>query len=111
MENGLMTIEKTGEKMSAVFIDQEVLECARLNLRTEKRIRNQKREQTKKMRYEKCMKKSANRILAEAGIGGAVAAFGFNGMIHPLLWVPASMICVCVACLHFGAWLGKVSKA
>ena len=41
MENGLMTIEKTDDKMKAVFIDQDVIECARLNMRTKNRIREQ----------------------------------------------------------------------
>ena len=110
MENGLMTIEKTDDKMKAVFVDQDVIEFARLNMRTKNRIREQKKEHEKAVRSKKQIRKTVNRILAEAGFGGAVAFGGSLGMIHPLIWIPTAIISLCVACLHFGALIGKVTN-
>lgn len=110
MQNGLMTIEKTGEQMKAVFIDQDVLECARLNMRIKKRVGKYEKVRKTKARYRKRMERTANKIIAEAGLGLAVAVFGSVGMIHTYLWCPISIICLCVASLHLGAMLGKVGK-
>lgn len=107
MQNGLMTIEKTDEKTQAVFIDQDVLECARLNMRIKKRIGKYEKINKAKIRNRKRMEKTANRILAEGGTGLAAAVFGLVGLIHPWLWIPIAIICLCVACLHLGALLGK----
>lgn len=110
MKNGLMTIEKTDEETKAVFIDQDVLECAKLNMRTKKRIGKYEKERVAKERKRKRMERSVNRILAEALVGLAVAFCGSVGMIHPILWCPISILCLCVASLHLGAMLGKVGK-
>ena len=109
MKNGLIAIAKTDEKTEAVFIDQDVIECARLNMRTTKRINRRKKEQAAKARHKRNMRKAANRIIAEAGIGGAVALAGMAGMISPYLFIPVSIISVCAACMHFGAWIGKAA--
>lgn len=104
--NGMMTIEKTDEKTTAVFVDQETLECARLNLRTKKRIEVQKQEHGKKARERKRMERMKNRIRTELIAGGAVAIAGMTGMVHALLWVPTSIIFLCAACVGLGACLG-----
>ena len=110
MQNGLMTIEKTGDKMKAFFIDQEVLEHARLNMRTKKRIGKYEKERAAKSRRRKRMEKNANRILAEAGFGGAVAFAGSLGLIAPVIWIPVSIISLCAACVRLGMWLVRAVK-
>lgn len=108
MQNGLMTIEKTDDKMKAVFFDQDVLECARLNMRIRKRTGKYEKVCKEKVRNRKRMEKAAKRILAEALFGLVVAFAGSVGKITPDIWLPVSIISLCVACLHLGAWLGKV---
>lgn len=106
MKNGLMTIEKTDESTKAVFIDQEALECARLNLRTKKRITEEEMEKRNKERAKKRTERIRNRIITNAGIGAAVAFGGMAGMIHPLLCVPVSIGFICLACVGFGVYMG-----
>lgn len=110
MENGLITIEKVGEKVKAFFIDQDALEFARLNMRTKKRVGKYEKERAAKTRREKQMQKTAHRIAAEAGFGVAVAAAGSAGMIAPVIWIPVSIISLCVACLRLGAYIGRAAK-
>lgn len=110
MENGLMTIEKTEGKTKAFFFDQDVLECARLNLRTKKRIGKYEKAREAKTRRRKHMEKTAKHIAAEAAFAGAVTAAGAAGMIHPYLWVPLAIIGLCAACLRLGAFLGRGGK-
>ena len=110
MQNGLITIEKTDEKVEAIFVDQEVLECARLNLRTKNRVNKQKKERAAKERHQKRMRKTANRIASEAAFGMAVAVAGTCGMIHPAIWIPVTILSLCAACVHFGAWYTKAVK-
>lgn len=110
MQNGLMTIEKTEEQTKAFFIDQDVLECARLNLRTKNRVGKYEKDRAAKVRHAKRMRKTANRILAEAGFGGAVAFAGSLGLIAPVIWIPVAIISLCVACLRLGMWYGRAVK-
>ena len=106
MKNGLMTIEKTDEQTQAVFIDQDVLECARLNVRTKERINNLKKAQSQKAKEKKRIERMKNRIWAELVTSGLVAICGMVGWIHTLLWVPTSIVLLCAACVGLGACLG-----
>lgn len=106
MKQGMAIIENTETETKTVFIDQDVLECARLNLRTNKRIEAQKKESSKKAREKKRMERMKNRIRAELAIGGAVVVAGMTGMIHAALWIPTSIILLCAACVGLGACLG-----
>lgn len=110
MQNGLMTIEKTEGRTKAFFFDQDVLECARLNLRTKKRIGKYEKERAAKERRDKIMRKTAQRIAAEAVFGGAVAFAGSLGMISPIIWIPVSIISLCVASMRLGAWIGRAGR-
>ena len=104
--NGMMTIEKTDEKTTAVFVDQDTLECARLNMRTKKRLQNAEMLKRNKARYNKRMKTIRNRIITNAGIGAAVTIGGAMGLIHPFLAVPVAIGFICMACVGLGAYLG-----
>lgn len=53
MENGIAIIERNEAETKAVFIDQEALECARLNMRTEKRVADAKNAQKENNRDRK----------------------------------------------------------
>ena len=106
MNKGMAIIENTETETKTVFIDQDVLECARLNLRTKKRIEEQKKEHGKKARERKRMERMKNRIRTELIAGCAVAIAGMTGMVHALLWVPTSIIFLCAACVGLGACLG-----
>lgn len=132
MERGLAIIEKTDTETKGFYIDQDVLEFARLYTRTKKRIadaeaRTKKRiahaeavqrkaeQSRKKAEKDEAKRKAYNRnttkhILIYSGIIGAVAWAGTAGMIHPVNCIPVSVFCLCAACLRLGAWLGKVTK-
>jgi hypothetical protein len=110
MKNGLMTIEKTDESTKAVFIDQEALECARLNMRTKERVNEGEIERRNKARAKKRIERVRNRIFANAGIGAAVAFAGLTGMIHALLWVPVAIGFLCLGCIGIGAYMGMGAK-
>lgn len=109
-KTGLMTVKSTGAEMKAIFIDREALEFAKMNMRTKNRINVRRNKKASKMRHRKNMKRIANRILIEVLFGGAVALAGTAGLIHPVIWTPAAIICLCSACVRLGMWFCMVVK-
>ena len=114
-------IERDDTKTNAVFIDHEVIEFARLHALTKKRIAKAKADQRNESRIlrreEKVIARrkaynlrTAKSILIHGGICGAVTLFGVAGMVHPTIWIPAAIVCLCEVCLRFGAWLGRKGK-
>lgn len=121
MEKGLAIIEVNEAETRSVFIDQDVIECARLNALTKKRIAKTEAEHRKANRNRrKAEKVAAQRraytldtigyILTRGGIIGAMAWAGMYGMIHPIICVPVTVFCLCTACLRLGAWFGRCGK-
>ena len=121
MQNGLAIIEKTDTETKGFYIDQDALEFARMNAKLDKQ-RNETEKAQKKVarKNSKAAKAKAKRkaytmktigyILANCATCGAVAWAGMAGMIHPIIAIPVSIFCLCVACVRFGAWFGKVAK-
>lgn len=118
MERGLAIIEVNEAETRSVFIDQDVLECARLNALTKKRIEKNKAEQRKAYRTRRKAEIAEARrkaytldtigyVLTRCGIIGAITWAGTAGMIHPIICVPVTVFCLCTACLRLGAWFGK----
>lgn len=118
MEKALAIFEKTEDGTKAVFFDQETIECARLNLRTKKRIeenqmahlaRSQKlrkaeeaREQFKKYTY-----KTFGMIAIDCGAVWGLTQAGIGGLIHPAIFITVGLLFLCGACVRLGAWIGK----
>ena len=111
-------IERNEQETKAVFIDQEALECARLNLRTEKRVaeaenaqkedqRIQRNAEKEQARFRAFTMKTLKDVLICGGITG-LAVFGeSSGMIHPAIAIPVMLICLCAASVKAGIWFGK----
>lgn len=122
-EKGLAIIEATDTETKGFFIDQDALECARLNAKTRKRLEEMEAKQREaEAKHQKAVKdrakakakrkaytlKAAAYIVSNCAICGAVAWAGIAGMIHPIISFPVSILCLCAACVRFGAWFGKV---
>lgn len=118
MEKGMAIIENTGAETKAVFVDQEALECARLNARTKKRIaeaaktqkenqRIQRNAEKEQARFRAYTMKTLKDVLICGGIIGIASYGGYIGMIHPLIAIPAMLICLCTASVKAGMWFGK----
>jgi hypothetical protein len=121
MQNGLAIIEKTDTETKGFYIDQDALEFARMNARTDKRISKAEaanREANRQCRNAEKMAarrkaytlKTIGYILTNCAVCGAVAWAGMAGMIHPIISIPVSIFCLCVACVRFGSWFGRVTK-
>ena len=121
MQNGLAIIEKTDTETKGFYIDQDALECARLNALTKKRIAKAEAEQREAViQYRKKAKanarrkayanKSAASVVALLMLSGAVSVAGMAEMIHTTIWVATYLTCLCVACIRFGVWFGKAAK-
>lgn len=119
--NGIAIIEKTDTETKGFFIDQDALEFARLNARTNKRISHAEAVNRKADRQcRKAEKMAARRkaynlqtvgyVLTRCGIIGAVTWAGMVGMIHPAICIPVDLFFLCAVCLRFGAWFGRVTK-
>ena len=118
MEKGMAIIERNEQETKAVFIDQEALECARLNMRTEKRVadaqnvqkenhRIQRNAEKEQARFRAFTMKTLKEVLICAGVIG-LASFGANnGMIHPAIAIPVMLFCLCTASVKAGIWFGK----
>lgn len=121
MNNGLAIIEKTDRETRGFYIDQDTIECARLNALTKQRIANmesaqrkvdhirRKEEKARAKRRKNTMKTFAH-IFTSITAGGAVAWAGIAGMISPVIFIPTSILCLCMACLRLGAWFGRSGK-
>lgn len=121
MEKALAIFEKTEEGTKAVFFDQEAIECARLNIRTKKRVEKAQMEQranaqkhrkaeAAKARFMAYTTKTFSIIAAECA---AVMALGWAGsadLLHPAIFIPVSLFCLCAACLRLGAWIGRAVR-
>jgi hypothetical protein len=121
-ERGLAVIETTDTETKGFFIDQDALEFARLNAKLDKqRMENEKAQKKAACKQSKAAKAKAQRkaytlktfgyILANCAVCGAVVWAGIAGLIHPIISIPVSVLCLCVACVRFGAWFGRVAKA
>lgn len=120
-ERGLAVIETTDTETKGFFIDQDALEFARMNARADKHRKEAEKAQKKvACKQSKAAKAKAERkaytlktagyIMANCTICGAVTWAGIAGLIHPIISAPVSVFCLCVACVRFGAWFGRVVK-
>lgn len=121
MEKGLAIIERDDTKTNAFFIDHEVIECARLNARTKKRLakaeadqrnysRNRIREEKMKARRRAYTVRTIYQVLTCGGIGGGAVWAGMAGMIHPAIYIPVIIVCLSVSCVRLGLWFGRMVK-
>ena len=119
--NGLAIIEKNETGTTGIIIDQDTIECARLNARIQKRIaQNEANERKAQLAQQKVAKAEARRkafnrktiksLILHGGICGAVIWLGFAGMAHPVICIPVALYCLCAACVRLGAWLGRGDK-
>lgn len=118
-EKGLAVVEVNDTQTKGFFIDQDALEFARLNAKLDKqRKENEKALKKTNTKNSKAAKAKAQRkaytlktigyVLANCATCGAVAWAGIAGLIHPIISAPVSIFCLCVACVRFGAWFGRV---
>lgn len=119
--NGLAIFEKTDKGTRGFYIDQETIEFAQMNARTKKRLAKADAEkQEADLKCRKAEKAAARRkaymmdtvryVLTRVGVSCAVALAGAAGFIHPVIFIPVSVICLCAACMRLGQWIGKVVK-
>lgn len=118
MEKGIAIIERDEVETRAVFIDQEILECARLNALTKKHLQEiDEAEKAKERNRRKAAKARAQRkayaldsaayILLRVATLGASAWACVAGLISPIICIPVGLYCLCAACLRLGAWFAK----
>lgn len=121
MEKALAIFEKSTEGTKAVFIDQDTIECARLNMRTKKRVEKLQMEQlaysqkrkkaaAEKARFKEYTAKTFAIVCGECAAVMALAWAGSAELIHPAIFIPASLFFLCAACVRLGAWIGWVNK-
>lgn len=120
-EKGLAVVEVNDTETKGFYIDQEALEFARMNARTEKHRKEAENDHKKATRSQsKAEKVKAERkaytlrtvrdVLISCAICGGAAWAGKAGLIHPTIFIPVSIFCLCAACVRFGVWYGKAVK-
>ena len=111
MNNGLAIIEVSDSQTRSVFIDQEALECARLNARIKKRVNKQrvvaKKCYTAYAKRRKRIAKTAVHVLLCTAVCVGVSLAGGAGLIAPVIWIPIGLLCICGACVRLGACFGR----
>ena len=119
MEKALAIFEKTEDGTKAVFFDQESIECARLNLRTKKRMdeyqeaqvkadRRNRKAEAAKARFKAYTTRTFCIIADDSLVVWAAVQAGIAGLIHPVVYLPVALLFLCAACVRLGAWIGKV---
>lgn len=116
--NGMAILEKDDVQTKAVFIEQEALERARLNVKAKKnaaeRDRKQKEADDSRRKAEKA---EARRMAYNAStvkylatrciISGVMAGGWYAGLIHPVIAAPIALICLCAASMRLGEWRAR----
>lgn len=121
MMNGLAIIEKNETETKGFYIDQDALECARLNAKVNKRLeaaaKNRLEAERKRRRSEviKAKRKAyifcaVRTVLYRTVLCCLLAVACSAGMIVPEICVPVSLALLCSACLRLGALWGKVVR-
>jgi hypothetical protein len=119
MERGLMVIEKTDTETKGFYIDQDALECARLNAKVNKRLaeaeqakqeaaRKHRKAEAIKAKRKAYTKHTAGYVLSRLAVCTALVWAGTAGLIHPVVYIPVALVSLCAACLRLGALFGKV---
>lgn len=122
MERGLMVIERNDTETKGFYIDQDALECARLNAKVNKRIaeakkakqeaeRKHKRAEAAKAKQKAYTMNAAKAVLFRLAVCTALVWAGTAGLVHPVIYIPVALVSLCGACLRLGALFGKVVKA
>lgn len=132
MEKGLAIIEVNDTETKGVHIDQETIECARINSLTKRHAAKVAKEaERNRMKAEKARKEAEhNRIKEEkaylkkkayaldstayillrmATLGGSVWACAAE-MLDPIIGIPVAMYCLCASCVRLGAWFERGKK-
>ena len=121
MEKGLAVIEVNETGTKGFYIDQDALDFARLNARTDKHRKEAEKAQKKVARNRsKAEKAKAQRkaytlrtvrdVLICCAICWAVYWAGTAELAQPIITIPISLFFLCAACVRFGTWYGKVVK-
>lgn len=132
MERGLAIMEVNDAETKAIFIDQDAVEFARMNLRIKKRVaraeqaqkiaedNRRKAEKAADDNRRKAEKAEENRraynmatvkyLLPRFAIIGIMAWGLVAGLIHPFVSIPLILICLCTASARIGAWRGHSRK-
>lgn len=120
------------KKHNEIIANQEAAEFEALNARAQKNhahaidaqnqaesIIRQAEEEAKKA-FIKAEKAEARRkayavksVVSIAALGvlsGALVWAGSSEMIHPTIWIPAAIVCLCSACVRLGMWFGRVAR-
>lgn len=112
--NGVAIIERTDHGTHGVFIDQETIECARLNARIQKRIQEAAMQQQAARRKAQ-HRKDRNRanikyVMIRCGILGASMWALTAGFAHPVICAPVALYALCTVCVRLGAWFGRTGR-
>lgn len=118
MEKGLAIIEVTDTETRGFFVDQEAVEMARLSSaikrnrekhEAERRVadRNRRRAEKAEARRKAYNLNTVFYILIRCVICAAVVWAGMARLIHPVIFIPVSLFCLCAACLRLGEWIGR----
>lgn len=130
--NGLAVIEKTDTETKGFFIDQDALECARQNAKVSKRLdeaakakqkafaeaekakheadRKRRKAEKAEARRKVYTVRTAGFVLSRMAICAAITWAGTAGMIHPFIYIPVALFCLCAACLRLGTLFGRAAK-
>lgn len=121
MRNGLAIIEQTETETKGFYIDQDALECARLNAKVNKRLaeaskvqkkadRKHRRAEAEKAKRKAYISSAVRTVISRTVICMALLFAGAAGMIVPEICVPVSLALLCSACLRLGMLLGKAGR-
>ena len=115
---GLAIIEVNDTGAKGFYIDQDALECARLNEKTKRRAAKEERMQREAERksrreahlaakYREYTIRTICYVLSHCAASVAAAVATYFGMVHPALGAVVVALCICSACLRLGAWIGR----
>lgn len=116
--NSMTIVRVTDTDSRAMFIDEDTLELAMLNVMTRQR-REYAEMERRRIEHEQRMLANQRRAWKEYTVdtfsyigvrsvimSGAVCAM-VAGIMHPVISIPVSIYCLGTACVRFGVWYGN----
>ena len=111
MKKGMKNTERNEVETTGFPTDHEVIEFARQNSRTKKRVEDTTGAKRKARKAKEQMQaftiNTLVYILIRVGVILMVISAASFDLIHPIVSIPVVLLCLCTVCIRFGVWLGK----
>ena len=86
-------------------------ETAEKNVNVEKKVNKKSMEKGRKIDKKKMVSKEFRKCFLKNFVIMAVTAVcAYFKLMHPIVYIPIEIVCLCIVCVKFGEWNGVMNK-